>query len=589
MPQLLSALLQRDSLALQNAARRVMLEMVQQAVMPLVAALDQLDATRQELVVNLLAQIEYDTWVPFVMELREQTSSSDVQSACDRALRAQLGDAGFTGDVAQAFYGLGERFYAQTRDVTAFAGEEYQLVWDFDSEIPGSGLSATPVRTEVYHEAMAMRMSERSIRHRATNNPSWGLWVASNFSREIDSPEGYENPLYLPDRHEAMFFATSLGVETGQWVLARAIDTSDTPLAMDAIEAIQRVAGARDMQDPVLVQDLSGSRDRRPLIEALSYPNRRVQYEAALALARTQPERYFDGSERVVPILSSAIRDASRRIGVVLTQDSDRSDVLRRLLEGEGYEVYAGGSLGQIRAAMSDVPGIDVVMLDFDATRVRGVLDDVRGDPRLAATPVLALATGQGFETVHRRLGGDPLVEVRRSAISADEMRASIAGLIDRGSGGTIDSDEARQYASRALEAMRDLAVSRNAVFDIADGTMPLIATLGDSEGGVRFKVAEVLSWVNQGRAQVAMMETALDAGGIERVELLGYVEHSAKRFGNLLEARQVDRLVNFAVDAKGVEATAAASLMGALKLPNDRIVPLIISGQGEGTTTASR
>lgn len=145
------------------------------------------------------------------------------------------------------------------------------------------------------------------------------------------------------------------------------------------------------------------------------------------------------------------------------------------------------------------------------------------------------------------------------------------------------------EYAARALAAMRDLAISRNAVFDVADAALPLIATLDDTSGGVRFQVAEVLSWINQQRVQVAMMESALSSAGIERIELLGYVASSAKRFGNLLDPRQVDRLLDLAVQAQGVEATAAASLMGALDLPNDRIVPLIISGDDRMMTTAAR
>ncbi len=588
MPQLLEALFQTDSLALRNAARQVMLEMGQQAVMPLVAALAHLDAPRQELVVNVLAQIEYDTWLPYVRELQEATDSEDVRRACARAIRMRLGDRTIEGDVASWFYDLAERFYGETREVTAFPGEAYQLVWDFNPAIPGSGLSATPVRTEVYHEAMAMRMSERSIRHRATRNPAWGLWVAANFSREIDTPQGYENPLYTPDRREAMFFATSLGVDTSQWVLARALDTNDTPLALRAIAAIQRIAGAGDMQEPILFVDHRGSSDRRPLIEALTYPNRRVQYESALALARTQPERFFDGAERVVPLLSSAIRDASKRFGVVIAPDGERQSVLRRLLEGEGYQVIAGASLDEVRAPLADLPGVDVVLMDVESDRVRGMLGLVRGDPRLSATPVLVLTQGAGFAQVRRRLDGDATVAVRRTGISEGEVRATLASLVEEASGGPISADEARQYASRSIEALRDLAISRNAVFDVADAALPLIATLTESEGQVKFRVAEVLSWINQQRVQVAMMEEALDAGGIERIELMEQVANSAKRFGNLLEARQVDRLIDFALSAEGIEATAAASLMGALDLPNDRVVPLIIS-QANQTTTASR
>ncbi len=589
MPQLLSALVQNDNLVLRNGARRVMLDMGRQAILPLVTALPGLGAARQELVVNLMSQIEYDTWLPFVYELSVQTNSDNVRSACERAIRMRLTDRSGGGDAAEWFYDLAEVYYDERREVTAFPGEEYQLVWDFDPAIPGSGLAATAIRTEVFHEAMAMRLCSRSLRYRAENNPAHALWIASNFSREIDTPDGYDNPLYGPDQKEAMWFATGSGVDKCQWVLGRALDSSDTPLAMDAISAIQRVAGAGDMQNPILFQDALGARDRRPLIEALSYPNRRVQYESSLALAKTQPERNFEGAERVVPILSSAIRDASRRVGVVITPDTERAGVLRRILEAEGYETVSGANLAALATPMSDLPGVDVILVDVTTDQVRPTIDEIRDDARLVATPVLALATGQGFEVVRRRLAANPMVAVRRSAIAEAEMRNSIRALIEEASGGTISTEEAAIYATRSLDAMRDLAVARNAVFDVADAALPLVATLGDTEGGIKFKVAEVLSWINQARVQVAMMESALDAGGIERVQLLGHVENSAKRFGNLLDGRQVERLIDVAINSNGLEATAAASLMGALKLPEDRVVPLIIGSNGSMIVTSVR
>ncbi len=589
MPQLLSALVQGDDLVLRNGARRVMRDMGQHAVMPLVAALPGLGEARQELVVNLMSQIEYDTWLPFVRDLGVQTDSENVRIACERAVQVRLSGRASGGDVADWFYDLAERYYAEKREVTAFPGEEFQLVWDFDPAIPGSGLAATAIRTEVFHEAMTMRLASRSLGLRAQNNPAHALWIASNFSREIDSPDGYDNPLYGADEKEAMWFATGSGVDKCQWVLGRALDTSDTPLAMDAIRAIQRVAGSTDMQNPILFQDELGARDRRPLIEALSYPNRRVQYEASLALAKTQPERNFEGAERVVPILSSAIRDASRRVGLVITTDTERAGVLRAILEGEGYESIAGASLAAMQTPMNDLPGVDVILLDVESDQVRPTIDEIRADARLVATPVLALATGQGFEVIRRRLAANPMVAVRRSAIAEGELRNSIRALVEEASGGTIGPEEAAVYAIRSLDAMRDLAIARNAVFDVADAALPLVATLGDTEGGVRFKVAEVLSWINQQRVQVAMMESALDAGGIERVQLLGHVENSAKRFGNLLESRQVERLIGVAISTSGLEATAAASLMGALKLPEDRMVPLIIGSNDAMVVTSVR
>jgi hypothetical protein len=72
-------------------------------------------------------------------------------------------------------------------------------------------------------------------------------------------------------------------------------------------------------------------------------------------------------------------------------------------------------------------------------------------------------------------------------------------------------------------------------------------------------------------------MDSAVAASGDERIALLGKVADSAKRYGNLLEPRQVERALDLAANAPGHEATAAAALVGSLNLSNTNLVPLIL------------
>jgi hypothetical protein len=90
-------------------------------------------------------------------------------------------------------------------------------------------------------------------------------------------------------------------------------------------------------------------------------------------------------------------------------------------------------------------------------------------------------------------------------------------------------------------------------------------------------QIAEILSRIGQDRAQRAVMDAALSAKGADRVTLLKLTADSAKRFGNMLEVRQVAQVVEIAGKGADDEATAAASLMGALNLPNNEVVSLIV------------
>ncbi|MCW5775798.1 MAG: hypothetical protein KIS87_05055 [Phycisphaeraceae bacterium] len=571
LPQLLEALLDGSNPQLQAAVQRLLIDMGRQAVMPLATALPHLQPAEQELVVQVLGQLKYGTSAPFIMELMKVTKSPAVSSACRRALDAVGGSLGSL-DAASLYEWLGEVYYGERAEVTSFPGEEHQLLWSYLPGAPKTPLIATAIRTEVYHEAMAMRMAEKSLSLRGDNPDALALWVASNFKRQNETPEGYENPAYASARRGAEYYAAAAGVPVNQRVLARAIDTRNTRLAGQAIEAIERTAGGSQLW--------SGLGSRRPLLESLTYPNRRVQYDAALALGKAQPTETFTGSERVVPLLASAIRDASKQYALVITGEPEQYQAIRRVLEREGYVVLPrAGVLAEAAEPVAEAPGIDLIVTAQAADATLRTIDEARASTRLAATPVLALVSSVSYAELSPKFERDRTVLIRQLGLTEVMMATAARELVDAASGGLIGAEEAAEYASRALSVLRDLAVSGSPVFDVSDAAAPLIASLGASSGATKLRVAEVLSRIGQERAQVALMDTALAASGPERVALLNKVGESAKRYGNMLSDRHVTRLVGLARDGRGEEAVAAAALMGALNLPSTELLGLIGSG----------
>ncbi|HLO40015.1 MAG TPA: HEAT repeat domain-containing protein, partial [Phycisphaerales bacterium] len=325
MPQLLPALTDAKNVSLQAQVGTLLVEMGRQAIIPLVTALPKLQPEQQERVLNTLGQIPYRTSLPYLYDLRDSTSSDLVRSAAERAIASVEGTSGGMG-TADLYVQLAENFYDRKSELTSFPGEDYQLLWTYD---PGLGLVMTPILTQVYYDAMAMRTTERALQLKSDNPEAVALWVASNFSREIRQPQGYANPVYGADRREAMYYAVAAGPSASQRVLARAMDDRDTQLARRAIASIERTAGGAGLW--------AGEGTRRPLLEALTFPNRRVQYEAALAIAAAQPSETFAGSDRVVPVLTGAIREASLRVAAVVAPDTESYQRIRRVLEGQGY------------------------------------------------------------------------------------------------------------------------------------------------------------------------------------------------------------------------------------------------------------
>lgn len=570
MPQLLDAYLQQKDLALKAQVQRLMVDMGRQAIAPLMTALPGLDATSQEAIAEVLGLIPYRTSLPVLIDVYQSTNNNAVRQATGRAISRLGGNPG--SDVAEMYALLANSYYSEPAELTSFPGEDHQLVWNFNA---GLGLVMVPIQTPVFHEAMTMRLAERALNLQPQNNETLALWVSSNYSRHFDSPDGYENPVYGSDRRSADYFGIAVGPEIDQLVLRRGIDSRDTPLVRSAIGAIAQTAGSRSLWG----QEIDG---RFPLLESLNYQNRRVQFEAALALGNAQPAESFNGSERVIPLLASAVKDAAARYAVVLTgEDRESYDQYRNALEQQGFTVLppAPQGLSQIEASIAETPTIDLVVSaqGFDQTIMS--IETARTDSKMSVAPVLALMGPDDLIGMERQYGRDQTVSVRRQAISASAFDSSVESLIEVASGGPISIDEADEYAVRATEVLRNLAISNNQVLSISDAASILIDVLEQVEGFTLLDIAEIISYMPQDSAQQAIMDKALESDTDIQIELLTILADSGKRFGNQLNNRQIRRLIELAQSENHDLATAAAATMGALEVDNDSLLQLIFTG----------
>lgn len=589
MTQLFEQMTARNNDRMQAEVSRLIIDMGQQAVMPLCAALRGSDPVVQERIADLLGLIGYRTALPFLFDTASSAQVEAVRTACARAIQRLGRDTGMSADVGTEYLVLAERYYDEQREVTAFPGEQTQLLWAF---APETGLRSTGIATSVFHEAVAMELATRALELNGANASATAMWVAANLSREIDGPASYRNPAYPSTRRGADYYAVASGTDIAMRVLARGIDDRDTPLTLRAISALGQTAGAAALAGRVEAGQMIGDQDRRPLLEALSYPNRRVQYETALALGMAQPRQSFPGVERVVPTLAAAVRDPGAQYAVIVAADAERYNSIRRILESLNYQVLPNTArIADVQGEISAVPGIDLVVTSLTTETTRGQIDEIRRDARLAATPVVALVSGEGYTNLRRVYERDSATAVRPLGAGENEIRASVQGLVQMAAGGPITRQEAERFRDRALSVLRDLAVSGNPVLSVADASESLVGGLEGADPITRLRIAEVLSYVSTDRVQVALMDMALSTNlsEDERVQMMSRVAASAKRFGSRLEDRQITRALALArsTTASEREAIAASALLGALNLQSQSIVPLILGEvprNGRGT-----
>ncbi len=525
------------------------------AVSPLVAALPRVDEETQRRIAFILGQAQVRTALPYLYELRQSPDlSRDAARVVDRAINRIDGGPLSTAKPANLFLDLAESFYREQASLTQFGGESHQLVWEYD---PGFGLNPIPVRTEVFHEAMAMRLAQHAAGLGADAPSAAGLWLASNFSREIDSPAEYENPTYAADKRGATYYAVAAGPSLTENVLERGLRDQDTPLIRRAIAALADTAG--------------GASDWRtsPLTQALEYPDRRVQYEAALAIAEARPTTGFGAADRVVPTLAAAIREASDRFALVIATDLTDQQSLTDRLRSEGYTVLAPAStLDGASSAIAEAPGVDLVVSKLSSGATETLFGAVRGETKLRVTPVLALVAGAASSDLASRYADDVLVKIVREGVTASQFATAAEQLSRAATGEPMSPGDAQAYAFKALAALRDLAVSGSTTLDVSVAARPLVAAF-DENGPLALVLADVLAHLPSAEAQRSLLLAAFDAEGSERIALLQHVANSVRAHGAMLEDRQIRRLVELAssADLTEAEAVAVAALVGSLDL----------------------
>lgn len=568
MPALLKTITSGKDPSLEVAAVQVVEGMKRYAVMPLAAALGKLDPTNQRKVADMLGEIGYPAAVPFLLAVaNDEKSPADVRDAARRAVE-RIGATSMS--TSAQFTELARRFFDGEESLVSYPSERTNNVWSYD---PFGGLTLTPVPTEIYREVMTMLMARNALALDASDSRALALFVAGDLRRENRLPAEAKDPIFGDSPRSASFYAMAAGPDIAQSVIALAADRKDTALVRDGIAAVAQTGGSTNL--------LAGQSGRAALLECLRYPEKRVQYEAALAIGEALPEQTFPGDFSVVPILASAVRDAGTVIaGVVATSEEDRRQVSGRL-GTIGFTTLTGaGSFAEFEPEIAASVGLDLLVVQGSPESAKVAVDAARLAGSTAAVPiVVAVAEGEVARTM-RMFEGDAGVVVWPAGGPEDAFKAAIDAAFAKQSGGKITDDEAMDYTVRALGTLQKIAVANSPVFSIRDAEKPLLDALNRRTGGVRLLVADVVALLPGPASQRALIDAAMASQDeAEKIELLTRAAASARRFGNQAEARQVEALRTLVGASSGTLAEAAGRLYGALNLPTDETIKLITKG----------
>ena len=551
------------------ASGRVLVELKRQAALPLALALNDLDATAQRKVAMMLGEIGYPVAVPALLDLAQRKDvTPDVADACREAVRAIGASAEQTASAA--YTAMAGRFLTADDTLVAFPGEATQNIWAWTAS---GGLGAVQVSTPLYFDVLAMRFAQRALELDASNRQALGLFIAADLRREARMGDGMVDPLYAGSGRSAQYFATLAGPAVMQDVLGLGLTLADTGLVRASLQALRETAGADAM--------IAGGSS--PVVQCLLYPDRRVQFEAALALASVTPGAAFPGSEQVVPTLAQAVRSGSQLFGGIVAPSSEDAQRFASALKSAGYvPLTAAQDAAGFEVIAARNAGSDLVVVSGSAAAIRDTLASLRARRGGSTIPVLVVAqpADMGMAADVERDGHTIVVG---ADVNDDAFKAGVNAVMAKTYGAAPTADDMSRFVPQSLEALLRIGLANGNVYKITDAERGLAEALRVQEGPVRAAVAEVLALVPTETAQRALVEAALAAQGDEQTTLFGPVASSARRWGAKATPQQAEALRAIVTKATGALADAASMAYGAMSLPPSQAVEMILKSRQPG------
>ena len=156
-------------------------------------------------VIGVLGDLGYGAAVPYLDRI---VNSKDLPPAARDAAANAIARMGAgnpaTLNNAELFYELSEKFYYDTADITADKRDPKTPanIWFWDDQ---KGLTRAQVPQPIFNEIMSMRTAEYSLKLGQSRGDALSLWLAANYKREAELPEGQTDPTRAANQPSAAF------------------------------------------------------------------------------------------------------------------------------------------------------------------------------------------------------------------------------------------------------------------------------------------------------------------------------------------------------------------------------------------------
>lgn len=414
VPHLLGKLSQPDSDAQLDQIIVTLGRIGQPAVAPTIAALDAPVLQVRLAAFAALRLLRSPASVPFLWHpAYAESEPQEVQQAARKTLAklfssSEKSAAGTSPDVAanELRRVAHELYFHQIELPVDDDGSVVRWVWDNEAGTVVRQL----LKPEQANLLLATKFSKQLLELSPESADSQRLYLGCLLGQAV-ADAGRDQPISLvPD--SPGYTAMTAGEDTVTGILANALSAGQTGTAQAALQILAQIGSGQMLT--------SGAGRKSPVLAALNYPDVRVQFAAANAVLRLEPNQPFRGADRVVSILQRAMTNSDELKALIIDADVSRAEVTAGYLSDLGYTpvVVRTGKEGFQVAA--NTAGIELAVIHVNCIQwdLTPTIANFRADARTAYLPIV-LYGPEDVTDVQTRTG-------RRDSLAFPEASSSI-------------------------------------------------------------------------------------------------------------------------------------------------------------------
>lgn len=459
-------------------------------------------------------------WIWFIVGAR--STSPKLRADGERTIRALLGiSAGSFPSPNQALAKRAEEHYQAFASATEPGPITSLWVWS----------SAGPIAQELPERVREAALADLRVRQALALDPTNAAALQTGVSLALTLAT---DSAMAKNASSLRNVALTAGPNVLESVLAKAEKEGRAPLVREAINALGAVGKQRDLG--------ANAAEKGPLLAALDYPDRGVQFDAAIAILEIFPREDLPRAPRIVQILLRALSAKSQPVALVIDSNEARGNVTGAKFEqvGFGYRGAVSGKKGFTLAAESGA--VDLIVIDPDVQNwtLDATIANLRADSRTAGIPIVVIERNEAairkehLESRFARLKVLPNLEDPAKMKSLLELRMGSA---------PVPAPEANAQRQRALEWLARLARGEFPSVETGPAIDGLAQLLPDPKDGPI--AAEILGYLPGAESQQLLADAVLNVNRplATRLAAADALARNIQRTGPGLTRRAADAL----------------------------------------------